>query len=39
MKKFRMFYDKEKEEEWLNGMCQQGWGMTNYFGGVYTFEP
>lgn len=39
MRKFKLFYDKEKEEEWLNEMCRQGWGMTNFFLGVYTFKP
>ena len=39
MRKFRLYYDKEKEEEWLNEMCRKGWGMTNFFLGFYTFEP
>lgn len=39
MRKFKLFFDKEKEEKWLNEMCRQGWGMTNFFMGVYTFMP
>lgn len=39
MRKFRLYYDKDKEEEWLNEMCSKGWAMTKFFLGVYTFEP
>ncbi len=39
MRKFRLYYDKDKEEIWLNQMCSKGWGMTRFFMGVYTFEP
>lgn len=39
MRKFRLYYDKDKEEAWLNEMCRQGWGMTNFFLGCYTFFP
>ena len=38
MKKFRLYYDKDKEEKWLNRMCEKGWAMTGFFMGVYTFE-
>ena len=39
MKKFVMFYDKDKEVEWLNKMAQDGYAMTDFFAGLYTFEP
>lgn len=37
MKKFRLYFDKDKEEEWLNEMSRQGWAMTEYFAGLYIF--
>lgn len=39
MRKFRLYFDKDKEEAWLNEMCGQGWAMTGFFLGIYTFEP
>lgn len=39
MRKFRLYYDKDKEETWLDDMCRQGWEMTDFFLGVYTFRP
>lgn len=39
MKKFRLYYDKDKEEAWLNEMTGKGWALTRFFLGVYTFEP
>ena len=39
MKRFRMYYDKDAEEVWLNEMCQKGWAMTSFFAGLYTFAP
>ena len=39
MKKFVLYFDKDKETEWLNKMAQDGWAMTDFFAGVYTFEP
>ncbi|EOS23796.1 hypothetical protein C806_02582 [Lachnospiraceae bacterium 3-1] len=39
MRKFRLYFDKEKEEAWLNEMCSQGWAMTGFFLGMYTFVP
>lgn len=38
MKKFRLNWDKEKEEMWLNQMAQEGWALTGFFMGVYSFE-
>ena len=38
MIKFRMYYDKDAETQWLNEMCAQGWAMTNFFAGFYSFD-
>ena len=40
MKKFKIFFDIEKEEKWLNAMLQKGWLCThaNTFGFYYTFQ-
>lgn len=39
MKKFRLYFDKDKEEIWLNEMSREGWAMTDFVAGVYTFTP
>ena len=39
MLKFRLFYDKDKEQEWLNEMCDKGWAMERFFAGFFTFKP
>ncbi len=39
MKTFHLYYDKEKEEQYLDQMCQKGWALSSFFLGVYTFEP
>lgn len=39
MKKFNMFSNIEKEEQWLNEQLQKGYRCTNISGlGIYTFE-
>lgn len=38
MKKFKLYWDKDKEQQWINEMAQEGWALTKYFLGVYTFE-
>lgn len=39
MKKFKIFFDIEKEEQWLNEQLQKGFRCTNISGlGIYTFE-
>lgn len=39
MKKFKMFFDIEKEEQWLNKQLQKGYRCTNISGlGMYTFK-
>ncbi len=39
MKKIRFYFDKDKEEKWLNEMSRKGWALTKFFLGVYTFQP
>ena len=39
MKKFRLYYDPDKELVWLQNMLNQGWALTHFALGVYTFEP
>ena len=39
MKKFRLHFDKDKEERWLDEMSQKGWAMVEYFAGIYVFVP
>lgn len=38
MIKFRLYYDKDKETEWLNSMAKEGYTMTGLFAGFYKFE-
>lgn len=38
MKKFRLYFDTDKEVEWLNGLAEQGYALSGYFLGVYTFD-
>jgi len=35
---FRLYWDKDKEEVWINEMCDEGWALKKYFLGTYTFE-
>lgn len=39
MKKFRLYYDKDVEQDWLQKMSLNGWALENFFLGVYTFVP
>ena len=39
MIKFRLYYDKDKETEWLNQMSDEGYAMKGFFAGFYEFEP
>lgn len=39
MRKFKMYFDKDTEEAWLQSMCEQGWAFKSFFLGLYTFEP
>ena len=39
MKKFKLFFDIEREEQWLNEQLQKGYRCTKISGlGIYTFE-
>lgn len=38
MRRFRLYYDKDAEQKWLNEMCEQGWAFEKFFAGVYTFR-
>ena len=39
MKRFRLYYDKDLEEAWLQEMDAAGWAMQSFCLGVYTFVP
>lgn len=39
MLKFKLFYDKDAEEDWLRTMSLKGWAFKKFFLGFYTFEP
>lgn len=39
MIKFRVYYDKDKETQWLNEMANEGWAMKSFCAGVFVFEP
>lgn len=38
MIKFRLYFDKDAETEWLNKMANDGFAMKHFFAGFYTFE-
>lgn len=38
MRKFKMFFDKDKETQWLNEMSAQGYALNGFFFGVYSFD-
>lgn len=38
MIKFKLYFDKDAETKWLNQMAAEGWAMTGFFAGFYTFE-
>jgi hypothetical protein len=37
-KVFKLYWDKDAEEKWLNQMSNKGWALTNFYLGVYTFK-
>lgn len=39
MKKFRLYFDKDAEQNWLNKMSVQGWAFEKFFLGYYIFVP
>ena len=38
MIKFRLYWDKDAETKWLNEMADEGFAMTGFCAGFYTFE-
>jgi len=38
MVRFRLYYDKDAETNWLNKMCNSGWAFMKFFLGFYFFE-
>lgn len=39
MKKFKIYFDKDAENQWINRMAEQGYALTGFKTGMYTFEP
>ena len=39
MIQFKLTFDKDLEQEWLNNFCQEGWAMTGFAAGFFTFTP
>jgi len=39
MKKIRLYFDKDTEQDWIMEMSSKGWAFENFFLGVYTFKP
>ena len=37
MFRFRLYFDKDVEEKWLNQMAAEGWAMKSFFAGIYQF--
>jgi hypothetical protein len=38
MKVFKLFFNEEREEQWLNEMCAKGWHFKKWRAYKYTFE-
>lgn len=38
MIKFRLYFDKDAEIDWLNEMSEKGWAMKSFFMGFFSFE-
>ncbi len=38
MIRFRLYFDKDEEQEWLNQMSDEGWAMESFFLGFYRFS-
>ena len=38
MIRFRLYFDKDQETEWLNRMVSDGWALKGFFAGFYSFE-
>lgn len=38
MTKFKLYFDKDAETEWLNQMVEKGWALKSFCVGFYRFE-
>ena len=38
MTKFRLYFDKDRETEWLNELARQGKALSGFFAGFYRFQ-
>ena len=36
--RWKFYFDKDKEEQWLNEMADKGWNMKKSRFGIYIFE-
>ena len=39
MIRFKLYFDKDKETEWLDEMAMEGYALKSFFAGFYTFVP
>ena len=39
MIRWKMTFDKDEEQDWLNDYARQGWAMVSFFVGMVTFVP
>lgn len=39
MIRWKFTFDKDEEQEWLNGYARRGWAMASFFVGLVTFVP
>jgi len=39
MRRWKITFDKDEEQAWLNGYARQGWAMVGFFAGLVTFIP
>ncbi len=39
MRIFKLYFDKDSEEKWINEMAAKGWAFEKFFLGFYTFVP
>jgi len=39
MIRFKLTFDKDLEQNWLNDLCWEGWAMTGFIAGFFVFTP
>ena len=39
MIRFKLTFDKDLEQDWLNDLCREGWAMTGFIAGFFVFTP